>query len=106
MVRKNAGGTSEDVKRAYKSPQRKLVIFFEKSRNQWKAKCREAKILVRRFKNRARWLEQSRDRWKHRAQAVEAELKQLKAEHTTVCQSTPEPDVGQKKKPPPSRPRV
>ena len=84
-------------KRTYKSPQRKLVIFFEKSRNQWKSKCQEAKTLVRRFKNRANWLEQSRDRWKSRAQAVEAELKQLRAEHV-VRQSERKPEVGQKKK--------
>jgi hypothetical protein len=51
----------------YRSPQRKLVRFFEKSRNQWKAKCREAKRLVRRFKNRAAWLEHSRDTWKTKA---------------------------------------
>ncbi len=30
---------------SYKSPVRKLVQFFKKSRNQWKVKCQEAKYL-------------------------------------------------------------
>jgi hypothetical protein len=64
----------------YKSPRSKLVKFFEKSRDQWKAKCREAKALVKRLKNRVRYLEQSRDAWKQRSQALEAELKQAAAE--------------------------
>ena len=31
----------------YKSPQRKLVKFFQRSRDQWKAKCRGAKAEVK-----------------------------------------------------------
>ena len=64
----------------YKSPQKKLLTFFEKSRDQWKVKCREAKATIKRLKNRVRWLEQSRDRWKSQAQAYAAELRQVKAE--------------------------
>ena len=65
--------------KSYKSPQRKLVKFFEKSRDQWKAKCHEAKIEVKRLKNRVRFLEKSKERWKSRVKELEAELARVKA---------------------------
>ncbi len=73
--------TSE--KKAYRSPQRKLVVFFEKSRNQWKTKCLESKATLRRIKNRAKWLEQSRDQWKARAQALAHRVQELEASTAT-----------------------
>lgn len=72
----NAQETSSIV---YKSPLRKLVRFFEKSRNGWKVKCRTAKAMLKRLKNRVRFLEQSRARWRERAQELEKELAQVKA---------------------------
>ncbi len=63
--------------RSYKSPVRKLARFFEKSRDQWKAKCREAKRSIKYLKNRVRFLEESRDGWKSRAQALEARVQQM-----------------------------
>jgi chromosome segregation ATPase len=66
--------------KTYRSPQRKLVVFFEKSRTQWKAKCLEAKAALRRIKNRATWLEQSRDQWKARAQALAHRVQELEAQ--------------------------
>lgn len=65
--------------KVYKSPVRKLARFFEKSRDQWKAKCREGKATIKYLKNRVRFLEDSRDRWKSRAQELEAQVKQMKA---------------------------
>lgn len=65
--------------KVYKSPVRKLARFFEKSRDQWKAKCREAKATVKYLKSRVRFLEDSRDRWKSRAQELEAQVKQMEA---------------------------
>ena len=62
----------------YKSPRHKLVRFFEKSRNQWKAKCLNAKAIVKRLQNRIRFLEKSKDRLKHRVSELEAELNALK----------------------------
>jgi hypothetical protein len=63
----------------YKSPQRKLVRFFETSRTQWKAKCRAAKATIKVLKNRIQFLEASKARWKRRAQALEAEVARLTA---------------------------
>ena len=62
----------------YKSPPRKLIKFFEKSRNQWKAKCLEAKKLIKPLKNRIRFLEKSKEEWKRRTKELEAELAQMK----------------------------
>ena len=66
-------------KKTYRSPQRILVRFFEKSRDQWKAKCLAAKATLHRIKNRATWLEHSRDQWKARAQALARRVKELEA---------------------------
>lgn len=65
--------------KVYKSPVRKLARFFEKSRDQWKAKCREAKAQVKLLEKRVRFLEGSRDRWKSQVKELEAEVAELKA---------------------------
>jgi hypothetical protein len=62
------------TKGTYKSPIRKLVTFFENSRNQWKAKCKEAKKTIKRLKNRIRFLERSKALLKSRVKELEAEL--------------------------------
>lgn len=67
-------------KKEYKSSSRKLAKFFEKSRDQWKTKCRESKIKVKYLNNRVRDLEKSRQKWKQKAKKLETELKKLEAE--------------------------
>jgi len=64
----------------YKSPVRKLLRFFERSRNGWKRKCREAKVTVKRLANRVRWLEKSRDQWKEQAGRQREDLRRLRQE--------------------------
>lgn len=54
----------------YKSPLTKLVKFFEQSRDQWKSKCLEAKILIKQLKNKVRYLEISRAQWKDKAASL------------------------------------
>ena len=63
----------------YKSPTRKLVKFFEKSRDQWKAKSAEAKAMVKRQKHRIRYLEASKEQWKRKAIELEKELTRMQA---------------------------
>jgi hypothetical protein len=70
----------EETDLPYKSPMRKLIRFFEKSRDQWKAKCQTAKATVKRLQNRVRYLEQSKAAWKQRAQQLECEVAQLRAQ--------------------------
>ena len=54
--------------------------FFAKSRDQWKAKCLEAKTNVKYLSNRRRFFAKSTDRWKHRVRALEAALAKLAAQ--------------------------
>lgn len=74
----------QEQEKRYKSPQRKLVTFFEKSRDAWKAKCREAKKTVKRLKNRIRFLEQSKERWKSRVGELESEMEQMRAQQRSL----------------------
>ncbi len=73
-------GETMKKSKKYKSPQRKLVIFFEKSRDNWKVKCREAKIMIKRLKNRVRFLEHSKENWKSKAKEFESKVKKLEDE--------------------------
>ena len=66
--------------KSYTSPPRKLMGFFEKSRDQWKAKCLEAKTNVKYLSNRIRFLAKSKDCWKHRVRELEADLAKLEAQ--------------------------
>jgi len=68
---------NEQAEKTYKSPLRKLVRFFEKSRDQWKAKCLEAKATAKGLKHRIRYLEQSRAEWKTKAKELEQELARM-----------------------------
>lgn len=64
----------------YTSPKGKLIRFFHKSRDQWKAKCQSAKTTVKRLENRVRFLEKSKEIWKAKAQALAVENTKLKAQ--------------------------
>ena len=85
--------------KVYRSPVRKLARFFEKSRDQWKAKYREAKATIKRLKNRVRFLEESRERWKNRVQELEAQVKQEEAKEREQKEEleTREQEEGEKK---------
>ena len=63
-----------------RSPRKKLLRFFVRSRNGWKAKCQTAKVRVKRLGNRVRKLTDSRDLWKERAQTWRGELARAEAE--------------------------
>lgn len=62
----------------YKSPLKKLVVFFENSRDSWKAKYVEKKIELKRAKNQINDLKQRKETWKDRAIKAEEELKERK----------------------------
>jgi chromosome segregation ATPase len=75
---------AQDGRKPYKSPQRKLVKFFERSRDQWKGKCREAKAGLKTLKKKLRGVQARQQRWKSRVQALEGELTQLRAENRVL----------------------
>ena len=92
--------TQDDL--PYTSPPRKLIRFFHKSRDQWKAKCQNAKAVVKRLENRVRFLEQSKDEWKAKAQALSAENARLKAQAEQMrVQQDRQTDVKKTLSPPP-----
>jgi len=64
----------------FKSPVRKLVTFFEKSRNGWKQKCQAAKRRSKYWANQARAVRRSREAWRAQAEASACEVAQLRAE--------------------------
>ncbi len=66
--------------RQYKSPLRKLLRFFERSRDGWKRKCKEAKVTVKRLANRVQSLQKCRDQWKEQARRQGEELRRLRQE--------------------------
>ena len=82
---KNMDDATND--KSYKSPTRKLIRFFEKSRDQWKSKHHKAKAGVKRLNNRVRFLEKSKGQWKERVKELEKEVVGLKAREQALEQA-------------------
>ncbi len=80
--------------KTHKSPRRKLVRFFEKSRDQWKTKHHQAKADVKRLTHRIRFLEQS----KADLQKQVADLKRALAQHPVHEQALAQEREPQQKK--------
>ena len=64
----------------YKSPLKKLVKFFEESRDKWKEKYFIKKKELKRIQNRIYDLNKRKEEWKKRALKAEEKLKDLKRE--------------------------
>jgi hypothetical protein len=62
-------------KKKYKSPLKKLVNFFEESRDKWKEKYVEKSKELKRVTNRIYDLETRKEHWKKRALEAERKLK-------------------------------
>ena len=62
----------------YKSPPHKIVAFLKKSRDQLREKYREQQEKLRVAENQVRAVTKSREAWRTRAAAAEAELKDSK----------------------------
>src|SRR6266446_3565930 len=54
----------------YRSPLSKLLRFFCRSRNNWKAKCKEAKRENKSLKYRLAKMTENRNRWKTEARCL------------------------------------
>ena len=65
----------------YTSPPHKLVAFFLQSREQWKAKCREAKTGLKQLKKQVHRGAARRRRDHERIRALVAEVGRLEAEN-------------------------
>ena len=66
--------------KSYKSPQHKLVPFFAQSRDQWKAKCRDAKARLKQLKKKVQRGDARQRRAQARLHALAHEVSQLQAE--------------------------
>lgn len=70
----------------FKSPVKKLVVFFRASRDKWKERYlvkRDESILLA---NKVRAVEKSRQHWSEVARAAKLEVKQVKAELQRVTE--------------------
>ena len=74
----------------YKSPLKKLVAFFEKSRDTWKAKAIEATYALKLNGNRIRFLESSKAELKQQNQQLKAQLGKLEQELANLKQDQPQ----------------
>ena len=61
---------------SYKSPVRKLVNFFEKSRDNWKEKYQRNKKENKKLKNKVCALKSSQQKWKSETLLLRKQLKQ------------------------------
>jgi len=75
---------SVDETSSYKSPTRKLLPFFQRSRDKWKAKCLEAKRENRSLKYCLAKMTEKRDRWKAKARELEKQLRELEKQLAKV----------------------
>ena len=62
----------------FKSPLRKLVYFFEESRNRWKSKYKQTKSDVKRLENKNRYLKNRNTQLKQQVKNLESELNQIR----------------------------
>jgi len=72
-------GVTRDVDQ-YRSPLKKLVRFFEESRDNWKAKYQKLRCRFKQAENQVRAVEKSRDHWKEVARHERRRVKQLERE--------------------------
>ena len=63
--------------REYKSPVLKLTRFFERSRDNWKAKHQVVKQRCRKLENQVRAVEKSRTHWKEQAKQQTKRVRDL-----------------------------
>jgi len=65
---------------SFRSPMRKLVVFFRNSPDKWKKKCQDAKYEIKLLKRRYANLQKNHDRWQQQYRQVEAQRQQLQTQ--------------------------
>lgn len=68
------------AKTNFRSPLRKLVTFFEASRDKWKAKYQRVKYQLKLLKRRFENLGENRNLWQQRSGEAETQRQQLQAQ--------------------------
>ena len=62
----------------FRSPLRKLVVFFQSSRDKRKEKCQQVKYEFKPLKRKFENMQKNRDLWRQRYREAKTELEQLK----------------------------
>jgi chromosome segregation ATPase len=81
--------TTQLDERAYRSPLPKLVTFFRRSRDRWKAKHHSLKRELQRERNQRWAVEKSRQQWRERAEQAEQQKATLERELATAKKRRP-----------------
>lgn len=76
--------------KTYTSPQRKLVKFFERSRNRWKAKSRAAKTVLKRLGTRLRRVERSNAAYQQQLAALQTQMAEWQAKQEQTARELEE----------------
>jgi chromosome segregation ATPase len=76
--------------KTYRSPQRKLVRFFERSRDQWKAKSQAAKTVLKRVGTRLGRLERSNVAYQNELAALHTQVAEWQAKHAQTLRELEE----------------
>jgi chromosome segregation ATPase len=74
----------------YTSPQRKLVKFFEHSRDQWKAKSRAAKTVLKRLGTRLGRVERRNAAYQEQVAALQTQVTEWQAKHAETVRELEE----------------
>ena len=74
------GVATQDEYRLLETRPRVLAKFFEQSRDNWKRKCQEANAEVKRFRDKVRDVQQSRQTWREQAEQSQQEQQRLAEE--------------------------
>jgi predicted nucleic acid-binding Zn-ribbon protein len=72
----------------YASPLRKLVRFFQRSRDGWKGKYQKLKQRCKQLSNQVRAVEKSREHWRGLLQEQRRQLRVLEEELAAIKNST------------------
>ena len=65
---------------SFRSPLRKLVVFFRQSRDQWKKKCQDTKYELKLLKRRFANLQKNHDRWQQQYRQAEIQRQELQTQ--------------------------
>ena len=76
--------------KTYSSPPRKLVKFFERSRNQWKAKAGAAKTVLKGLGTRMRRLQRSNEDSHHQLEVLQTQVAEWQVKHAQTVRELEE----------------
>jgi predicted nuclease with TOPRIM domain len=75
--------------KTFRSPDYKLLPFFHRSRDGWKAKAQQRNLRIKRLKNKVAAMRESRWKWREKVRAYESRIaeleKELEEQKSTPC---------------------